>query len=227
MKQAQVDYDDNAAVKDIQEQLSGSAEFAKPVSQALSTIKYAFTERSRIAKAFFYNKVVFAAKDWFTERLEIVNSLLSLCARQGRLAPRISRKRKLAPESSDGQDKAPPTSNKRKLALEFLEENALPESTFCEPNICKPEPAEVDHFPVKCKPFQCLFCIGWPGLPLDQRFCEYYNKFSLQRHVQCCPFKLIRSNGEIACPHPTCVEVILGNMMYFKSHAAKVHVVNM
>ena len=46
---------------------SGSVEFAKPVFPVLSTIKHAFAERSRKAKALFYDKSVFVAKDRFTE----------------------------------------------------------------------------------------------------------------------------------------------------------------
>ena len=198
LKQAQADYDANAAVKDIQEQLSGSVEFAKPISPILSTIEHASTERSRIAKAFFYDKLVFAAKDWFTERLEIVNSLISLCA------PRITAKRKLSLESLHDQDHIPltSTSHTRKLALKD-QDNTAPDfkSRKLGPAICKPEPAEVELFPVQCTPHQCLFCIGNPGLPLTERLREYKCKFSLQRHAQRCRLKSLEPDEVIACPH--------------------------
>lgn len=226
LKQSQADYDAEAPLKDIREQLAGSAEFLEPVSLS-STTKHAFVERSCIAKAAFYDGSVFTAKDWFPRRLEIVNSLMALCALRERRPPRIYLKRKATIESLETQTKAPSKSKKRKLALECLEDQAStpPESASYDPSSDSCKPAGVQDFSIICSPYQCLFCIGSPDLPLDERLREYKNKFSLQRHIQRCGFRFIHSEEAIPCPHPhpRCDGVSLHGVMHFKNHAAKIH----
>ena len=82
--------------------------------------------------------------------------------------------------------------------------------------------SSISHlFPVRCKPYQCLYCLGDTDLPLEERLHNLGSKYSLQRHFdrrhpfrvrEPCPF-----------PHPECAAVTLDSVMHFKSHAATVH----
>ena len=80
-------------------------------------------------------------------------------------------------------------------------------------------------FPVRCKPYQCFYCLGDTDLPLEEQLHNLGSKYSLQRHFdrrhpfrpcEPCPF-----------PHPECAAVTLDSMMHFKNHAATVHGVYM
>jgi hypothetical protein len=233
LKQIQASYDATIPVRDIQEQLSGSAEFSKHVSCTLNAVNHAFVERSRIAEAFFCDKSAFASEDGHARRLDIINDLIALCALRERRASRTSLKPKRVPRSLEEQEYAPTKSKKRKLALELLEdlENAQRESKSCklESGVCRPESTDGENFPVECKPFQCLFCIGNPCLSLDARLYEYQGKYSLKRHAQRCRLGLMEPDEIIACPHPhpTCAEVSLHGIKHFKQHATTVHGVDM
>ncbi len=80
-------------------------------------------------------------------------------------------------------------------------------------------------FPVRCKPYQCLYCLGDTDLPLEERLHNLGSKYSLQRHFdRRHPF---RPREPCPFPHPECAAVTLDSVMHFKNHAATVHGVYM
>lgn len=89
----------------------------------------------------------------------------------------------------------------------------------------KQEFAGLEGFPLKCKPHQCLFCVGDSALAHQERFSDFKTNFSLQRLVEGCRSKSIGADEEIACPHSYSLgaEVVLHGIKHFKNHAATVH----
>lgn len=117
LKQVQADYDAHAPREDIQEQLRGSVEFSEHVFPVLGPVKHALVERSRILEAFFCDRFGLSRRAY---------SEVEDCQRPDNLRER----------------RAPRTSRKRKIALEFLDdpENVPPETKSCKlrPPTCRP-----------------------------------------------------------------------------------------
>ena len=217
LEQVQAEHDARAPVDDIQAQLGGDAEFARGAAPAPSQQQHVFAERARIAEAFFCDPSAFASESGQTRKLAILDDIIALCARRERRAPRTHRKR----ENGAG-------SQKRKRDLESLGSltTAQPDAKFCKTKSCaEAQPTEEEEFPKLCEPFQCLFCIGNASLSLDERRRPFYNKYSLRRHVDTCPYGPPTPDSELACPHPhpDCVGVVLKNLNHFKNHAIRKH----
>ena len=203
-RQIQAEYDAIAPVKDIQAQLEGTVE---PVCGTLPTsgpIQYAFVERSRIAKAFFDPPLTLGTNgdaDW---RVSIVDDLVSLCALQE------GRFRKA----------------RQKQRIRVIESHLDDHGSDCTSDSVKSESSESEShlpqvFPLRCKPYQCLHCLGNRTLPSDERLHNLGSKFSLQRHFDRC--HIFRPGQSCPFPDPECAVVTLDSLMHFKNHAAKVH----
>ena len=82
MKQIQKEYDTIAPVQDMRAQLEGDVELLSPILCTSGRVRYAFVERSRIAKAFFDPLSTCGAKDDMDWRVSIVDDMVSLCIRQ-------------------------------------------------------------------------------------------------------------------------------------------------
>ena len=233
INQMQKDYDIKAPLKDSAEQRCGSDEFLEHVSPITGTSEHTFRERSRIAKAFFCDKSVFESEDGPSQRLKVINDMISLCALQERRVPLVFLKRKSILEPSANLDTASLISKKRqKPTLDCSEgpKNEPPSSPQLyglDANTCDQEPANAEDFKLECQPFQCLFCIGNLGLSLSERLREYKNKYSLQRHIFRCRLRLVEPCDKLDCPHPACDGVLLQNVEHFKSHAEIVHRISM
>lgn len=176
MEQIQRDYDVAAPVQDILAQIEGDKDSNIPVSPHPASVRYAFLEQARIAKAFFDPPWAYGAKCGLNWRISIVDDIVSLCP--------CSRAIKIEPES------------------DF--DSSLTYS-----------------IPIRCKPYQCLYCQGDVSLPLEERVHILGSKHSLQRHFgrrhlfqpcQNCPF-----------PHDECAQLVLDTLMHFKIHASGVH----
>ena len=201
MKQIQKEYDTIAPVQDMRAQLEGDVELLSPILCTSGRVRYAFVERSRIAKAFFDPLSTCGAKDDMDWRVSIVDDMVSLCIRQEGVFRKARRTRRIQARERDSDDAERPL------------------------NAVKSE-SELDSsirylIPVRCKPYQCLYCLGDTDLPLEERLHSLGSKYSLQRHFdrrhpfrvrEPCPF-----------PHPECAAVTLDSVMHFKSHAATVH----
>ena len=175
-----------------------------------------FAERTRIAEAFFCDPSAFASESGQARRLEILDDMIALCARQERRA-RTYRKR----EDGAGSQK-----RKRDLESPGSPTTAQPAAKFCKTEPCaEAQPTGKEEFPKLCEPLQCLFCIGNASLSLNERRRPYYNKYSLRRHVDNCPYGPPAPDSELACPHPhpDCVGVVLKNLNDFKNHAVRKH----
>lgn len=200
-KQIQAEYDAIAPLQDIRAQLAGGeAESIDPILPIPRSFEYAFAERSRIATAFFDPPSATTADGDVDWRISIVNDMVSLCTRQeGRFRkPPRSWKTQLTGSSPDDADSKPVKS----------------ESSESESQVG-------DLFPLRCKPFQCLHCLGDARLPSHERLRNLGSKYSLRRHFarhhpfqpgKPCPF-----------PQPGCAQVSFNNVMQFKNHAARVH----
>lgn len=77
--------------------------------------------------------------------------------------------------------------------------------------------------PLKCRGFQCLFCMT-SNLPSEDRQQRFKSKFSLQRHADRCRLNQFLEGDRIPCPDDLgCSGVVLKGKMHFKNHAARVH----
>ena len=206
MKQIQKEYDAVAPVQDMRAQLEGDVELLSPILCTSGRVRYAFVERSRIAKAFFDPLSTCGAKDDMDWRVSIVDDMVSLCIRQEGVFRKARRTRRIQVRKRDPDDDA-----ERPL-------NAVKSESKSDSSIAY-------LFPVRCKPFQCLYCLGDTGLPLEERLHNLGSKYSLQRHFdRRHPF---RPREPCPFPHPECAAVTLDTVMHFKNHAATVHGVYM
>ena len=84
-------------------------------------------------------------------------------------------------------------------------------------------------YPLRCEPYQCLFCLGSIDLAEKDRRHDFANRYSLRRHLQRNHQKSFRNDNDIKCPHPhvDCVKMMFKNIAHFKNHAARVHFVQM
>ncbi|MCJ1250100.1 hypothetical protein MMC30_007326 [Trapelia coarctata] len=202
-KLIQAQYDAMAPVNDIRAQLEGNMEPVDRISPSSGPIEYAFVERSRIANAFFDPPSALRANghgdvDW---RVSIVEDLVSLCTLQeGRFRKARRKQRTQAIKGHPDDLDSDCTSNPVKSESE----------------------SQVHHsFPLKCKPYQCLVCLGNHTLPLDERRHNLGSKFSLQRHFD--RSHTFRPGESCPFPHLECAATTLDSLMQFKNHAAKVH----
>jgi len=198
--QLQADYDTAAPMQDMITQLAVNDAILSPVQPRPVPVEYAFEERARIAQAFFDPSSSAKCDRNLDRQISIVDDLVSLCTRQERRPrkPRRSWEDDTATSSSDDNTDVD-------IKSEYSDSEAL---VRCQ-------------FPLQCRPFQCLHCIGDATLPLLERQHPFGSKHSLQRHFdrhhrfqpgQNCPF-----------PNDECARLALESLMHFKNHAAIVH----
>lgn len=80
IKQIQKEYDAVAPMQDIRAQLEGDAESLSTILSTSGRVRYAFMERSRIAKAFFNPPSTRGAEGNVHWRVSIVDDMMSLCS---------------------------------------------------------------------------------------------------------------------------------------------------
>ena len=201
MKQIQKEYDAVAPVQDMRAQLEGDVESLSPILSTSGRVRYAFVERSRIVKAFFDPLSTCGAEDDMDWRVSIVDDMVSLCIRQEGVFRKARRIRRIQARESDLDDAERPL-------------NAVKSESESDSSISY-------LFPVRCKPYQCLYCLGDTDLPLEERVHNLGSKYSLQRHFdRRHPF---RPREPCPFPHPECAAVTLDSVMHFKNHAATAH----
>lgn len=205
-KQVQAEYDAIAPVNDIQAQLEGNAESIDQTVSASGPVRYAFVERARVAQAFFDSPSAFNAEGDVYWRISIVDDLVSLCPLQKGRFRKASRKRRGRIVECDSE----------KIDAECILNAVTSKSPESES-----EPQVRHLFPLKCKQYQCLHCLGNRTLSLEERLHNLGSKFSLRRHFnRCHTFR-----PDESCPflHVECAVITLDSMMHFKNHAAKIH----
>jgi Protein of unknown function (DUF3435) len=216
-KQIQKEYNTIAPMQDIRAQLEGDTESIGPILPTSGPVRYTFMERSRIAKAFFDPPLTRGAKGDVGWRVSIIDDMVSICSRQEgvfRTARRIRRIQvKKGHQDEGGVERrldAIKSKSKSKSEPEPVSESER-----------EPESLVPNLLPLRCKTYQCLYCLGDAALPLKERLHNLGSKYSLQRHFdrrhlfqpgETCPF-----------PHPACAAVPLNNVIHFKNHAATVH----
>jgi Protein of unknown function (DUF3435) len=196
LQQIQKEYDVTAPVIDIQRQLNGElSDDDDDDTSGSVTIQLKFVERRRIAEASLCDPSTFRAEKGFRRHIDISTDMIALCKRRERRRPRTYR-------SQGG-----PIFN-------------TADDEIILPNL---EPEEVSFVPLKCTPFQCLFCLTSVDLPLEERHSSYKSKFSLQRHTDRCRLNKFGPDERMSCPDPACEGVVLESKIHFKNHAARVH----
>ena len=182
--------------------LEGDAESLRSIPSTSGRVRYAFIERSRIAKAFFNPPSTRGAEGDLDWRVSIVDDMMSLCIRQEEVFRKARRIRRIQARGNDLDDDA-----ERPL-------NAVKSDPGSDSSILSP-------FPIRCQPYQCLYCLGDTDLPLEERLHNLGSRYSLQRHFdRRHPF---RPCEPYPFPHPECAAVTLDSVMHSKNHAATVH----
>ncbi len=206
MKQIQKDYDAVAPVQDMRAQLEGDVELLSPIICTSGRVRYAFMKRSRIAKAFFDPPSTHTAKGDMDWRVSIVDNMMSLYIRHKRIFRKARRMRRIQMRENDFDDKA-----ERPL-------NAVKSESDSD--------SSISHlFPIRYKPYQCLYCLDNTGLPLKKRLHNLDSKYSLQRHFdRRHPF---RPHEPCPFPYPEYAAVTLDSVMHFKNYAAIIHAIYM
>ncbi|KAI9889352.1 MAG: hypothetical protein M1814_005520 [Vezdaea aestivalis] len=199
LKQIQAEYDIEAPVQDIQQQLSGEIEYFDEFASVTKAVQHAFKERSRIAKAFFESPAELKHGDKHARRVSIINDLVSLCSLRERRPPHKPRRQRVVNTLASHDQ------------LDLESESSI---------------REIDTYPIICDSLQCLFCLGDKGLSSKDRCQRYKSKFSMQRHVGK-HLELYQPDESILCPHPRCHGILLNSAMHFKNHAARVHKIYM
>ena len=202
IKQIQKEYDAVAPVQDMRAQLEGDVELLSPILCILGRVRYAFVERSRIAKAFFDPLSTRGAEGDVDSRISIVDDMVSLCIRQEGMFRKARRIRRIQVRESDFDDGA-------KCPLNAIKSESKSDSS-------------ISHlFPVRCKPYQYLYCLGNIDLPLKERLYNLDSKYSLQRHFdRRHPF---RPREPCPFPHLEYIAVTLNSVMHFKNYTATVY----
>ncbi len=187
-------------------QLEGDIELLSPIIYTSERIRYAFIERLRIAKAFFDPPSTYSTEGDIDWRVSIVDNIMSLCIRQEGVFRKARRIRRIQARGND-------LDNNAGRPLNAVKSDSRSDSSI--PYL----------FPVRCKPYQCLYCLGNIDLPLEERLYNLSSKYLLQRHFdrrhsfrprEPCPF-----------PYPEYAAVTLDSVIYFKNHTATVHGVYM
>jgi len=90
-------------------------------------------------------------------------------------------------------------------------------------SIPRKRPEMLRSSPLKCRGFQCLFCMT-SNLPAEDQEQHFKSKFSLQRHADRCRLNQFLDGDSITCPDDLgCAGVVLKGKKHFKNHAARVH----
>ena len=202
MNQIQKEYDAVAPVQDMRAQLEGNAESLRLILFTSGRVRYVFMKRSRIAKAFFNPPSTRGAEGDVDWRVFIVDDIMSLCIRQEGVFRKARRIRRIQARGNDLDDNAERPLN----AVKFD-----PGSDFL-----------ISHlFFVRCKPYQCLYCLDDIDLSLKERLHNLDSKYSLQRYFD--RRYSFRPREPCSFPHLECAAVTLDSVMHFKNHAATVH----
>jgi len=190
-RQLQANYDAAAPMQDMLAQLAVDETLLFPVQPPSASLKYAFEERARIAQAFFDPSSSPKGDRAFEQQIAIVDDLASLCTRQ---------ERRLRKPRQSWEDN---------IATSLSDDNTSDVDIKSE---CSESDASVEcQFPLQCRPFQCLYCIGDATLPLPERQHVFGSKHLLQRHFdrhhrflpgQSCPFPMMNApslRSEVSC----------------------------
>ncbi|KAK3669707.1 hypothetical protein LTR78_010390 [Recurvomyces mirabilis] len=83
---------------------------------------------------------------------------------------------------------------------------------------------DTDPFPLRCLPFQCLFCLGDERLILGDRTHNFNRQQALWKHARKY-LDAVDEREKIFCPHPKCrkLDVVLCHIQHLKNHALREH----
>jgi len=198
--QLHANYDTTAPMQDMLAQLAINDSMLFLVQPRPASVEYIFEKRARIAQAFFDSPSFAKCNGKLGRQISIVDDWVSLCTRQERRLRKPHRQRKNDTATSSSDDTTD---------MEIKSE-------------CSDSDVSAGHyFPLRCRPFQCLHCIGDATPPLLERQHVFGSKHSLQRHFD-------RHHGfqpgqNCSFPDDDCARLALGSLMHFKNHATGVH----
>lgn len=169
----------------------------KPFSP--KTPHFYFPEREQLVYALFTSKLPESYQEKVASSCEIIRFYESLCHRRKNWRPRH-------------QLPAADTNT-----VEVVDAETLPN---VDPSILN---MEVDSYPLRCRGFQCLFCLGNEALDAKTRAKVFASAYTMTRHAEKQHLKYLKE--PFTCPHPTCSTngVQLEDHDIFKCHALQVH----
>ncbi|KAL2045104.1 hypothetical protein ABVK25_012232 [Lepraria finkii] len=199
----QREHDATAPVQDILAQLEGNHKSVNSVLPTLGPIQYAFEERARIAKAFFDPPSTTTTEAILEWRISIAEDMVSLCSRQEGIFRKARQMRRIRPDDIEAGSNQ--TIIKTEPDSDSDSECSLPPS-----------------FPLRCKPYQCFYCLSKVGLPMEERRHNLGSKSSLQRHFDRW-HPLFQPGRPCPFPHQDSARFTINSVMEFNVHAVKVH----
>jgi hypothetical protein len=203
LKRIQEEYDLNAPVLAIQQQLNGEQsddddDDDNKDSAPAETTPIRIAERRYIAECAVRDPSVLHDQKGYAFHVEFSINLIALCKRRDRRPAKTECSPEPVPVKTD------------------LDSPRLSE--------IEPNPPVKRDTPLKCQGWQCLFCLASYDLPVEERECKYKRKYTLQKHVDRCRLRYFGPDDLISCPdNHACAGLILEGKMALKAHFAREH----
>jgi hypothetical protein len=201
LKQIQEEYDLNAPVLAIQQQLNGDQcddddDDDDKENAPAQTTPIRIAERRYIAECAVRDPSVLHDQKGYAFHIEFSVALIALCKRRDR----------------------------RPVKTRCSPEPVPVKTSLDSPRLSQIEPEIKRDAPLKCQGWQCVFCLTSNDLPLEERECRYKRKYTLQKHVDRCRLKYYGPDDPIPCPDDhACAGLILNGKMELKAHFAHEH----
>jgi hypothetical protein len=201
LKRIQEEYDLNAPVLAIQQQLNGEQsddddnDDVKEVGPAdVESIRIA--ERRYIAECAVRDPSMLQDQKGYIFHIEFSVNLIALCKRRDR----------------------------RPVKTRCSPEPVPVKTALDSPRLSQIEPEIKRDTPLKCHDWQCLFCLASYDLPLEERKRKFKRKYTLQKHVDRCRLQYYGPDDPIPCPDGhACPGLILNGKDKLKAHFIHVH----
>ncbi|EED12757.1 conserved hypothetical protein [Talaromyces stipitatus ATCC 10500] len=176
LKRIQEEYDLNAPVLAIQQQLNGEQSDDDDDDDKggipTETVPIRIAERRYIAECAVRDPSVLRDQKGYAFHVEFSTNLIALCKRRDR----------------------------RQVTTRCSPELASVKTTLDSPRLPEREPIVKRDNPLKCQDWQCLFCLASYDLPLEERKRKYKRKYTLQKHVDRCRLEYYGPDDPIPCP---------------------------
>jgi hypothetical protein len=200
LKRIQEEYDLNAPVLAIQQQLNGEQpdddDDDDKENAPAQTAPIRIAERRYIAECAVRDPSVLHDQKGYAFHVEFSVALIALCKRRDRRPVKT---------------RCPPEPVSVKTVLN-------------PPQLSEIKPIVKHDTPLECQGWQCLFCLASTGLPLEERERRYKRKYTLQKHVDRCRLQYYGPDDPIPCPDgKACPGLILKGKDDLKVHFLKVH----
>ncbi|KAE8547698.1 hypothetical protein EYB25_009491 [Talaromyces marneffei] len=199
LKRIQEEYDLNAPVLAIQQQLNGEQSDDDNDDDKggipTETVPIRIAKRRYIAECAVRDPSVLHDQKRYAFHVEFSVALIALCKRRDR----------------------------RPVKTRCFPEPVSVKTVLDPPRLSEIEPIVKRDTPLKCQGWQCLFCLASYDLPLEERKRKYKRKYTLQKHVDRCRLQYYGPDDPIPCPDGhACPGLILNGKDELKAHGIHV-----